>query len=69
MAMSRKLTPCTVQIAKLDGAMEGHVVRLDIRKGGQFRVALVEITMEGFARALLGEAEVPASLISFERDD
>lgn len=45
---------CELHIARAYGALDGRVVRIEVRQGRE-HVVQVEIGLEAFARALTGE--------------
>lgn len=62
--MSQTLIACHLQIAPVRGAQEGKVVRIQAKAlhGGQ-RLALIEVNLEDFARAIMSGSVVQATFI------
>lgn len=47
-----------IYIAKLQGAQEGKIIRIDVRDGAKL-LSRVEMPLEAFADALMGMGAVP----------
>lgn len=52
---------CEFSISRLYGSQEGEVVRIEAKATGGRLLGRIEVTLVGFAAALMGTAAVPAS--------
>jgi len=51
---------CELYISRMHGASEGRIVRIEARDGRAL-IGRIEVSLEGFAEALMGTAAVPAT--------